>query len=144
MVHIPVSSEMPAPRTTISSHEGNKLDLMDMDPAVLKRVSWYNCDYTEHKAHCSMVKFWPGIHGLRQPADPPSSSINREEGYREYIEFQTVESLYNPPRHTWRVTTGWTSVSLIGQVTTLQKKGLHDCSMPEAKGRMEIRFCGQA
>lgn len=88
---------MPAPRITINSHEGNKLDLMDMYPAVLKRVSQYNCDYTEHKAHCSIMKLRPGIHGRRQPADPPSSAINREEGYREYREFQTVESLCNPP-----------------------------------------------
>lgn len=91
-----------------------------------------------------MMKFWPGIDSLRYSADPPSSAINREEGYREYREFQTVESLYNPPCHTWRLTTGWKSVFLVGQETTSQKKGLHDCSMPEEKGRIEISFCGQA
>lgn len=64
-------------RATISSHEGRQAVRMASDSATLKGFSWYDCDYTEHKAHGAIMKLRPGRDGLSQP-DPCSSAINTQ------------------------------------------------------------------
>lgn len=117
----------------------------------MRTISWSDGHVSvKREFHIQLWLYWPqallqhnqssGLEsdGLGYSADPPSSAINREEGYREYREFQTTESLYNPPCHTWRLTTGWTSVFLVRQ-GNIPRKGLHDCSMPE-KGQNRNTF----
>lgn len=125
-------------RAAIDSHEGNKPALMAMDSAALKDFSWYDCDYTERKAHHTVMKLWPGIDDLTQ--HPGSFYICSQHS-------RSLEpSLYSPPCRTWRAATGCESASCL---RPLQDRRQHPCWVAawlfcaEEKGGVEASAVGE-